>query len=140
MKALWYDDAPVSFHGRHTKFAGIDAHPRPARRIPIVIGGKTPGAHKRSIEQGDGWYGFFLDPEQAADQVTALNAAGRRYNRPAALGKLQISITPTRPITVESLRAFADAGVDRLVVYPLPMDDEADVERFLVEQAEIVLG
>ena len=140
MRAIWYDDAPVAFHGPHTDFTGIDAHPRPAGRIPIVIGGRTPGAHKRSIEQGHGWYGFFLDPRQAADDVEALRAARSRYERPAELGELEISVTPRGPVTADSLKAYADAGVDRLIVYPLPVDVEADVERFIAEQAELILG
>jgi len=52
----------VEFHGCHTVFSGIDACPRLAKRIPIIVGGSTAGARKRSIEQGDGRYGFFLDP------------------------------------------------------------------------------
>ena len=140
MRSIWYDDAPVAFHGAHTNFSGIDSHPRPTGRIPIVIGGRTPGAHKRSIEQGDGWYGFFLDPQQAADDVAALRAAGSRYERPAALGDLEISVTPRGPVTTDSLKAYADAGVDRLIVYPLPVDDEADVDRFVAQQAELILG
>ncbi|MBK5333241.1 MAG: LLM class F420-dependent oxidoreductase [Ilumatobacteraceae bacterium] len=140
MRAIWYDDAPVAFHGPHTDFSGIDAHPRPAGRIPIVIGGRTPGAHKRSIEQGDGWYGFFLDPQQAGDDVEALRAARGRYERPAELGELEISVTPRGPVTADSLKAYAAAGVDRLIVYPLPVDDEADVDRFIAEQAELIFG
>ena len=140
MRAIWYDDAPVAFHGPHTDFSGIDAHPRPAGRIPIVIGGRTPGAHKRSIEQGDGWYGFFLDPQQAGDDVEALRAARSRYERPAELGELEISVTPRGPVTADSLKAYAAAGVDRLIVYPLPVDDEADVDRFIAEQAELIFG
>lgn len=140
MRALWYHDAPVGFNGPHTRFSGVDAHPRPAGRIPIVVGGKTAAAHKRSIEQGDGWYGFFLKPDQAAEQVEALHAALRRYERPVELGELEISVTPAGPVTADSLHAFAEAGVHRLIVYPLPVDDDADVDRFLAEQAEVVLG
>jgi probable F420-dependent oxidoreductase len=140
MQALWYDDAPVSYHGPHTQFSGIDAHPRPAARIPIVVGGRTAGAIRRSVEQGDGWYGFFLDPAQAAHDVDALRTATGRYDRPVELGDIEISVTPRGPLTADSLRAYADAGVDRLIVYPLPVDDEADVDRFLAEQAELVLG
>jgi hypothetical protein len=40
MRAIRYDDAPVAFHGAHTDFSGIDSHPRPTGRIPIVIGGR----------------------------------------------------------------------------------------------------
>ena len=55
------------------------------------------------------------------------------------LGELEFSITPRGPVTPDSLRAYADAGVDRLIVYPLPVDDEADVDRFVAQQAEVVL-
>ena len=139
MRALWYDDAPVSFQGRHTSFSGIDAHPRPTGRIPIVVGGHTAGAYRRAIEQGDGWFGFFLDPDQAAESVQALQAARSRFDRPAELGELEISVTPRRPVTPETLRAYTDAGVHRLIVYPLPVDDEADVDRFVAQQADLVL-
>ena len=42
--------------------------------------------------------------------------------------------------SADSLKAYADAGVDRLIVYPLPVEDEAAVDRFVAEQAEVVLG
>jgi probable F420-dependent oxidoreductase len=140
MRAIWYDEAPVSFGGSHTRFTGIDANPRPTRTIPIVVGGRTPGAHKRSVEQGNGWYGFFLSPDQAAEQVQALATAERRFERPAHLGRLEISITPDGPLTPESLRAYADAGVDRLIVLPPVADGEDATDRYLAQHAELVLG
>jgi probable F420-dependent oxidoreductase len=140
MRAIWYDEAPVSFSGRHTQFSGMDAHPRPSSRIPVIVGGRTAGAFRRTIEQGDGWYGFFLDPEQAAQSVEALRVARGQYTRPAELGDVEISVTPRGPVTAESLRAYTDAGVDRLIVYPLPVENEAAVDRFVAEQAELVLG
>ena len=138
MRALWYDRAPVSFSGPHTTFAGLDANPRPLGTIPIVVGGTTPGAHRRAVEQGHGWYGFFLKPEDAAAQVQALAAARARFDRPAELGELEISITPPRPLTAASLQAYADAGVHRLIVYPLPVEDEAAIGTYLEEHAALV--
>lgn len=140
MRALWYDAAPVSFEGRHTSFAGLDAHPRPVGTIPIVVGGRTAGAHRRSIEQGHGWYGFFLSPAESAEQVELLNEAAAKYDRPAELGELEISITPNRPLTADSVQAYADAGVHRLIVYPVTARDEAEADRFLAEHAALVLG
>jgi probable F420-dependent oxidoreductase len=138
MRALWYDPAPVSFSGAHTSFAGLDANPRPLGTVPIVVGGTTAGAHKRAVEQGHGWYGFFLKPEQAAEQVQALRAAQSRFARPPELGELEISITPPRPLTAEAVQAYADAGVDRLIVYPLPVDDEDRIGEYLESHAELV--
>lgn len=34
MRAIWYDDGPVSFEGPHTSFAGVDAPPTPKRADP----------------------------------------------------------------------------------------------------------
>ena len=140
MRAIWYEEGPVSFSGPHTSFAGIDAHPRPAHPIPIVIGGHTPGAYRRAVEQGNGWYGFFRTPEQTVADVAGLRAAAEQHARPAELGTLQVSITPPGPLTAEQVRAYADAGVDRLIVNTAGLREEAAIDRFLVEQAEVVLG
>ena len=140
MRAIWYDDGPVAFSGKHTTFSGIDAHPRPTHTVPIVVGGQTPGAHRRSIEQGNGWYGFFLSPSQAAAQVAGLRTAAERFERPSSLGELEISITPPGPVSADTLRAYEDAGVDQLIVFPTAATNEADVERFVSEQASVVLG
>jgi probable F420-dependent oxidoreductase len=140
MRALWYDEGPVAFEGAHTSFDGLDAHPRPVGTIPIVVGGRTAGAHKRSIEQGHGWYGFFLSPEDSAEQVRLLGEAATRFDRPADLGELEISITPDRPLTADMVQAYADAGVHRLIVYPVTAKDEAAADRFLAEHAELVIG
>jgi alkanesulfonate monooxygenase SsuD/methylene tetrahydromethanopterin reductase-like flavin-dependent oxidoreductase (luciferase family) len=140
MRALWYDAAPVAFDGAHTHFQGIDANPRPTRHVPIVIGGRTAGAYRRAVEQGDGWYGFFLDPAQTGECLAGLAAAAERYERGTGLGRLHISITPTGPVTAETLAAYAALGVDRLIVYPAGARDEAAVEQFIREQAALVAG
>jgi probable F420-dependent oxidoreductase len=140
MRALWYDDAPVAFSGPHTTFSGLDANPRPVSRVPIVVGGRTGGAYRRAVEQGDGWYGFFLTPDQAAESVRSLRDAAAAHPRPAELGELEISITPARPLTPDMVAAYAEAGVHRLIVYPLPVEDATSIDRFLAANAELVLG
>ena len=138
MRAIWYDPAPVTYTGLHTDFAGIDAHPRPARSIPIVVGGHTPSAYRRAVEQGHGWYGFHRSPEQAAESIAAIQTATDEHGRPGDLGPLEISITPSRPLTAESVRAYHDAGVHRLIVNPLPVEDPESIAAFLTEQAAVV--
>ena len=147
MRAIWYDTAPVSFSGRHTTFAGLDAHPRPTGTVPIVVGGRTSGAYRRAVEQGHGWYGFFQTPEQAAESVAGLATAAEAHARPAELGRLEITVTPAprgrgdgNDLTPELVAAYADAGVDRLVVYPLPLEDEGSIERFVEHHADVVLA
>jgi probable F420-dependent oxidoreductase len=140
MQALWYGEAPVAYSGRHTSFAGIDAHPRPTRRIPVVVGGRTAGAFRRAIERADGWYGFFLTPEQTGECLAGLSRAAEDHTRLPGVERLQISVTPPGGLTPELVAAYDALGVDRLIVNTAGLRTPADVERFVHEQAEVVLG
>jgi probable F420-dependent oxidoreductase len=118
IESLWYDEHP-EFHGRHADFAGIDAQPRPAQKpVPVVIGGHTPPAYRRAVTRGHGWYGFAMTPETTAACLAGLERAAHDVERPSALGRLEISVSPRGRLTPESVAAFAELGVDRLVVIP----------------------
>ena len=54
--------------------------------------------------------------------------------RPPALGALEISITPPRATDESAARAYADLGVDRLILL-LPGRGEQEALRF-IEQSE----
>ena len=138
MASLWYDEHP-EHHGRFVDFAGIDAHPRPVQRpIPIVVGGHTDVAYRRTLTRAHGWYGFALTPEIAAKYLAALREAADRVERPAELGELEITVTPRGRLTRETAAAFAELGVDRLVVMPPPAAD--DVIPVIETAAEAVEG
>ena len=120
---LWYDEQP-SFHGRFVDFEGIDAHPRPVQRpVPIVIGGHSPAAFRRAVARGHGWYGFAMTPETARACMDGLREATGRVDRPASLGRLEVTVTPRGRLTAEDAAAFSAMGVDRLVPMPPPTDD-----------------
>lgn len=124
MAHLFYDEHP-EHHGRFVDFAGIDAHPRPVQRpVPVVVGGHTAAAYRRAVRRGHGWYGFALTPEAAAASIEGLRRAREEVERPAELGELEISVTPRGRLTAESAAAFAELGVDRLVIIPNPRDDD----------------
>lgn len=115
MRALWSAARP-EFHGRFVDFAGVDAYPRPVQQpLPVVVGGHSPPAYRRAVATGQGWYGFALIPEAAAAARRGLDEAAGRVERPAELGPLEISVTPRGHLTEESVTAFAELGVDRLV-------------------------
>jgi probable F420-dependent oxidoreductase len=124
MQALWYQDRP-EYHGDHVEFAGVDAHPRPVQQpVPIVVGGHTAAAYRRAVARGAGWYGFAMTPETAAASVDGLRKAADQVDRPVALGDLELTITPRGRLTAETAAAFAELGVDRLVIIPNPKDDD----------------
>jgi probable F420-dependent oxidoreductase len=123
MEHLWYDDHPT-FHGRFADFSAVDAYPRPVQQpIPIVIGGHTKRAYRRAVARGHGWYGFAMKPDDVAASTAGLRAAALETERPAALGPLEITVTPRGRLTAAVASAFAELGVDRLVPFPPPTRD-----------------
>ncbi len=141
MRAIWSEGRPV-YRGRHVAFEGVQANPRPVQRPlpPIVIGGHTPAAFRRAVEQGQGWYGFALDEDGARRCLDGLREAAGRYPRPAGLGSLEISVTP-RPtrggeaMDRASVERFAALGVHRLILMPPRSLDASGLERFVEKAA-----
>jgi probable F420-dependent oxidoreductase len=123
MRALWYDEHP-SYQGRFAAFSGVDAYPRPVQRpVPLIVGGHSAPAYRRAVARGHGWYGYWLTPEQAAASVAGLAEAARHVPRPEGSGPLEISVTPRGRMTPALAAAFAEAGVDRLVLLAPPAAD-----------------
>ena len=118
MRSLWEDEAPA-YHGRFVDFEGVDAHPRPVQRpLPIVVGGHTerglpararatPTAGTASSSACARW----REHREALDR--ALEQAGRE--RP-----LHVSVSPSRRLDPDTVQAYAELGVDRLIVIPPP--------------------
>lgn len=134
MIELWDADQP-SFDGRFTSFAGIDAHPRPVQRPhpKLVVGGSSKPALRRALRRGHGYYGFAMDIETTARILRQLDALRGEVDRPADLGDLEITITPPPgPVDAATVAAYAELGVDRLVVLPLPRTGDDILE--LVDQ------
>ena len=117
MQALWTQPAPISFSSPLVQFSGIDANPRPlqAGGPPVVVGGHTPPAYRRAVSRAHQWYGFYRSPAQVSTDLAALRKAADQVDRPAGLGRLEITVTPSGPLTRELVDAYAAAGVDRLV-------------------------
>jgi probable F420-dependent oxidoreductase len=115
MRALWEEEAPA-FSGRYVTFEGVDAHPRPVQRpVPVVVGGHTRAAHRRAARSADGWYGFMQGLRAMAEQRELMRAAIEETGRE---GKLHVSVTPARRLDEENVRAYAELGVERLIVAP----------------------
>jgi probable F420-dependent oxidoreductase len=137
MRAVWTQLKP-SHRGPYVAFDGVQAMPRPVQNpIPIVVGGRTPPAYRRAVMQGHGWYGFGLDVEETRKCVSALREAAGKSARPAALGTLEISVTPPSYDVPNkaTIDAYAAAGVDRLILRPRPEMDAPALERFAAESA-----
>jgi probable F420-dependent oxidoreductase len=138
MAALWTESTP-SYHGRYVSFAGVDAHPRPVRPDGprIVVGGHSPAAYRRAVARGHGWYGFGVTADDLPAHLDGLRRAAGELDRPGRLGPLEIIVTPTKPVDAATAARYADLGVDRLVLYPLPLDHLDDITAFLRQHADL---
>jgi len=116
MRALWEQDRPAHA-GPTVAFSDVNAYPRPTvHPVPVIAGGHSDAALRRAITRCQGWYGFGLEPDAAAALIDRLRALSEQVERPAALGPLEITITP--PLRSSARAAYADLGVDRLVLVP----------------------
>jgi probable F420-dependent oxidoreductase len=137
MRSLWQDEAPA-FQGRYASFDGVDAHPRPVQNpLPVVVGGHTDAAFRRAARHADGWYGFLVGLRAMAQYREALDRAIELAGRERPL---HVSISPSRPLDPETVRAYADLGVDRLIVIPPPGLMLAEVEQFVERNAPERVG
>jgi hypothetical protein len=94
------------------------------------------------VQQGNGWYGFALDPDGTAQALAGLRQAAQQYPRPAHLGPLEISITPGRGVGVDlaTTERFSALGVHRLILMPSPKLDGAGLERYVEDVGTRLVG
>jgi probable F420-dependent oxidoreductase len=140
MRALWDEPMPA-FDGRFVSFSDVMERPRPIQRPhpPIVCGGHSPASYRRAVQVANGWYGWELDPEQAAGALSALREAGTRYERRAELGDLEITITPPASFDVDMARRYGDVGVHRLVLQPQTSQGSA-IDDLIESAADTLFG
>lgn len=143
MRALWEQERP-SFEGEFVSFSGVNAHPRPVQRpLPVVMGGYSPAVHRRAARHADGWYGFFLDHDRAAEQLAGLRRALADAGRDES--EFEITLSPRGRVDAEAVAAYGRMGVNRLVLIPpdafrrttdVPIESSlSEVEAFVREHA-----
>jgi alkanesulfonate monooxygenase SsuD/methylene tetrahydromethanopterin reductase-like flavin-dependent oxidoreductase (luciferase family) len=71
----------VTYGGRHFQISDARICPSPAPPVPILVGGRSARAARRTALHGDGWIGVWVTPERfsttTADIETTADAAGR---------------------------------------------------------------
>ena len=137
IRNLWETETS-SFDGRWKHYENMRMFPKRDRSraapIPIVVGGNAAPSIRRAAELGDGWHPINLSPEQLRDGVAVYHAACERFGRtpgPVVLRHMPGGRTPTDgELTDDHLKAYADAGLDELLLsYAAPSVDEL-LERF----------
>ena len=131
IRALWNQTNP-EYQGKFIQFKNIQAQPRPiqAGGPPIIIGGTSPAALRRTVTHGNGWYGFALDVETTKSVLENLEIAKSRYERDPNLGPISISVTPPSRPNKAMMEEYAAIGVDRYIPI-LASSDETSSLKYL---------
>ena len=129
MKSVWTSER-ASFAGRFYDFPELSVTPKPAQRPhpPILVGGNSVPALRRTIRAGDAWHALMLLPEEMVEHRDRLHAmareAGRTDEIPVSLlvGTTLTKDASTLPGLDDAHRRQAIVGtveqvVDQLVAY-----------------------
>ena len=116
LKAVWTGEG-VEYRGEFVDWHGFSMRPTPAQQggVPLVIGGVTPPAIRRTVKYGDGWYVIGKDLDEYRAHVRALHEECARQGRDPA----EIELTAYWNYHTEgpdSLAVYRDLGIHRLLV------------------------
>ena len=129
IRTLWNQTNP-EYRGKFIQFKNIQAQPRPiqAGGPPIIIGGTSPAALRRTVTHGNGWYGFALDVETTKSVLENLEIAKSRYERGPNLGPISISVTPPSRPNKAMMEEYAAIGVDRYIPIIASSDETSSLK------------
>ncbi len=139
MQAIWSQEQPT-YHGRFFSFEDIQAYPRPLQRPspPIIIGGSSLPALRRTVKYAHGWFASETTPENLSHSLTTLRQLEQEGGRPGTLGALEISMYVSTPMTPEIIEHLAGRGVHRLVL-ALPLEASRETSLRFIEHASKTL-
>lgn len=140
-------EGEFAFEGPHHSFQETGFHPTPDKGRPRMwIGGKSGASFRRVAEFGDGWTIFWDRPNEIAAARERIMNAWTDYDRDgepeiAVIRALHVGEDTDRDSLftgapngiVESIEAYAEAGVTRVVFdfYTTDIDEQVEqVERF----------
>jgi len=135
MRKLWSEEKS-SHSGEFVNFKDVRAFPKPVQRdkVPIIFGGESAPALRRAADYGTGWFGFNLDPAEAAAKVAKLHGLMRERGR--ALNQVELIVSPyLKSVAPSDLRGYREAGVSEVVMLLNIPDDESKLPAQLEQMA-----
>jgi len=116
MRKLWTERSS-SHQGEFVDFRNVLSYAKPinAKGVPVWFGGESNPALRRVAEYGDGWIGFNLLPEEAAEKIKRIEELLKANGRKRSDVKLAVS-PYTKAIKTDDLKRYRDAGVDEIAL------------------------
>lgn len=107
--AVWGPD-PVSFDNGRYRIAPSRINPKPARRIPLLMGGRGPAALRRIARRGDGWLPAGAAPAEIAATMGRLREMAESFGRePSSIGcVVQVAVSDPAALSGDGLARVAE--------------------------------
>lgn len=134
MIELWSKSDPL-YQGKTVATQGMKFMPKTVQQPhpPIVFGGTSEPALKRTVKLGDGWYGIAHSLDEARTLIARLGEYARAARRTRPV-EITISLRTGKPLTADDVRRLAELGVDRtLAGHPIRALEGSELERFRAE-------
>jgi probable F420-dependent oxidoreductase len=117
MRRLWTETQP-SYDGEFYHLPPVRFAPKPVQQPhpPIIFGGESDAALRRVADLGQGWLGWNVTPDMAAERLAALDRVLSARGRKRA--DLSISVSPylQRTQDLDAMKRYRDAGVEQVVL------------------------
>jgi len=117
MRRLWCDDV-ATYDGEFYHLPPARFSPKPVQQPypPIIFGGESDAALERVADVGNGWFGWNLTPDAAAERVRALDRLLAERDR--SRRDVSITVSPyTHPTQdLDAMKRYRDAGVEQVVL------------------------
>jgi probable F420-dependent oxidoreductase len=135
MRQLW-GDALSTYRGEFVNFENVRAFPKPVRgaALPVFFGGESGPALRRVAEYGNGWIGFNLTPDEAAAKIRRIEELLKANGR--VRSEVEIAVSNSgKPITIDDLKRYRDAGVEEFVFTGMRAPHSAEEAQAFLEKA-----
>ena len=141
IKRLWRDTVS-EYEDEFYTLPACRFYPKPVQKPhpPIIIGGNSDAALRRTAQQGQGWYALGLNPEQLAPGIEKLGALLARNDRPGDAVSVFACPYP-HEYNHEMIRQYSELGVDELILLdfaPSAGELEALLNNLAAEYMEFV--
>ncbi|MDO8391306.1 MAG: TIGR03619 family F420-dependent LLM class oxidoreductase [Actinomycetota bacterium] len=132
------EPGPTEFHGAQIDFAPVWVEPKPARQIPLLIGGHTTAAARRAGRLADGFFPLSCQGEALTKLVALVREAAEQVGR----DPLSIEITADAPRTPQDAAVQRELGVHRVVVNAphVPTEELAEALQHKLDATREVCG
>jgi probable F420-dependent oxidoreductase len=128
MKLLWTGEL-VEYHGKYVDFRPLSMAPGMKGDIPIVVGGISDPAMRRTAKYGDGWAPAYLTVEQTREGIVKIKQMQQEHGREDI--DLKVYCACTDAFDLDGFKRMEEAGVTHLLTTPWLFGGSVDYKEMI---------